>query len=194
MSGSRRPLLLVFAALVVVLAAVVAFVPLGGGAKATPAPGASPGPSSIVIGGSPLLDKPAPALALKNLAGDEVSLADYRGRPVVVNFWASWCIPCRDEFPIFVAAREQYAPQGLEILGVDYKDDVANAQRFADDHGARWPLLADPGQEVYTAYAGFGGVPMSVFIDGEGIVRAVSYGPLSQAGFDDQVKLILPNA
>ena len=171
---------------------VVAFVPLGSKPAATAVPGSSPGSSPIVIGGSPLLDKAAPALVLKDLDGATVSLADYAGRPVVVNFWASWCVPCRDEFPIFVAGRDTYASQGLEILGVTYKDNPVNAQKFADDQGAEWPLLVDPGEAVYTAYSGFGGVPMSVFIDGEGIVRAVSYGPLSEAGFADQVSRILP--
>lgn len=152
----------------------------------------SPGGSPIVVGGSPLLDKPAPPIELKNLAGETVTLASYAGRPVVVNFWASWCVPCRDEFPVFVAAREAHADAGLEILGVVYKDNAENAQRFADDQGAKWPLLQDPGEKVYSAYTGFGGVPMTVFIDGAGVVRAVSYGPLSEAGFQDQVALILP--
>jgi cytochrome c biogenesis protein CcmG/thiol:disulfide interchange protein DsbE len=177
--------LLVAAAAVV---AFVAFVPLGG-----TRPAASPGASPIRIGGSPLVDKPAPPIELTDVDGNAVSLADYAGRPVIVNFWASWCVPCREEFPIFVEGREAYAEQGLEILGVIYKDSAASARAFAVDQGAEWPLLEDPGQEVYDAYIGTG-VPISVFIDGEGIVRSVSYGPLSDAGFADQVGLILPGA
>lgn len=185
MPRSRR---LVTSVLVAALAFSVAACGTTGSTKTT-----SPGGSPIVVGGSPLLDKPAPAIDLKNLAGETVSLASYAGRPVVVNFWASWCVPCRDEFPVFVAAREEHADAGLEILGVVYKDNAENAQRFATDQGAGWPLLEDPGETVYKAYTGFG-VPMTVFIDGEGIVRAVSYGPLSEAGFQDQVALILPEA
>ena len=164
--------------------------PIGSSAPATPGPGGSP----VVVGGSPLVGKPAPPIELMDLAGETVSLADYAGRPVVVNFWASWCVPCRDEFPVFVAAREQYAEEGLEILGVVYKDSAQNAQAFADDQGAEWPLLGDPGEKVYSAYTGFGGVPMTVFVDGEGIVRSVSYGPLSEAVFAYQMGLILPDA
>lgn len=173
------------------LGASLALVAAGCGASGpTPVPGESP----IVVGGSPLLRKPAPPIELKDLSGQTVSLASYAGRPVVVNFWASWCIPCRDEFPVFVAAREAHADAGLEILGVVYKDNAENAQRFADDQGAKWPLLEDPGEAVYKAYTGFGGVPMTVFIDPAGVVQGVSYGPLSEAGFQDQVELILPEA
>lgn len=194
-STNRRPILLVGGLLLVVAIVIALFVPLGGTKPpATPAPGASPGASPVVIGGSPLLGKPAPAIALQNLAGETVSLADYAGRPVIVNFWASWCIPCREEFPIMVAGKQQHADQGLEILGIVYKDNAANAQAFATDHGADWPLLQDPGEKVYTAYSGFGGVPMSAFIDGEGIVRAMSLGPFSQEGFDSYVAQILPAA
>jgi cytochrome c biogenesis protein CcmG, thiol:disulfide interchange protein DsbE len=192
MTARNRPIILALAVIALVVLGVVAFIPLGGKPLPSAAPGATPGSSPIVIGGSPLLDKPAPAIELMALDGNAVSLADYAGRPVVVNFWAPWCIPCREEFPVFVAAREAYAAQGLEILGVVYKDSASAAQAFADDHAAEWPMLADPGEKVYTAYTGFGGVPMTVFIDGGGTVRAVSYGPLSEAGFADQVSTILP--
>ncbi|MFN8620234.1 MAG: redoxin domain-containing protein [Chloroflexota bacterium] len=187
----RRPLLIGGGVILLVILAVVAFVPLGGSSAPTPAPGSSPAPSSIVIGGSPLLGKPAPAFALQDLAGNTVSLADYAGRPVIVNWWASWCIPCREEFPIMVAGLEQHKDQGLEILGIVYKDSATNAQAFATDHDAHWPLLQDPDAKTWSAYYGIG-VPMTAFIDGKGIVQAMSYGPLSQDGFDSYVKQILP--
>ncbi len=116
--------------------------PLGSSAPMTPGPDGSP----IVVGGSPLLGKPAPPIELADLAGGTVSLAEYAGRPVVVNFWASWCVPCRDEFPVFVAGRETYAEQGLEILGVIYKDNAESARTFAEDQGALWPLLQNGAQ------------------------------------------------
>jgi len=188
MNGARRLQRPLVAA--AMLVAIVACGPIGSSVPATPGSDGSP----VVVGGSPLVGKPAPPIELLDLAGDTLRLADFGGRPVVVNFWASWCVPCRDEFPVFVAAREQYAEQGLEILGVIYKDDARNAQAFADDQGAAWPLLEDPGEKVYLAYTGFGGVPMTVFVDGEGVVRSVSYGPLSEAGFADQMELILPDA
>lgn len=189
MHGSRRALgTLPVAAMI--LAMAVAGCGALSSAPVTPDVDGSP----VTVGGSPLVGKAAPPIELVDLAGSTVRLADHAGRPVVVNFWASWCVPCRDEFPVFVDAREKYAADGLEILGVIYKDDARSAQSFADDQGAAWPLLQDPGEKVYTAYTGFGGVPMTVFVDGEGIVRSVSYGPLSEAGFADQMKRILPDA
>jgi cytochrome c biogenesis protein CcmG/thiol:disulfide interchange protein DsbE len=122
-----------------------------------------------------------------------VSLSDLAGRPVILNFWASWCVPCRQEFPVFVAGRAAHADAGLEILGVVYKDDAGNARRFATDNGATWPLLLDPGERTYAAYLGFG-VPYSVFIDAQGVVRGVSFGEVTEAGFADQVARILPQA
>jgi cytochrome c biogenesis protein CcmG/thiol:disulfide interchange protein DsbE len=184
MTNRRLP----FRTLLVVASLALVVVACGStGSSSTPAPGETP----VVVGGSPLLRKPAPPIELQDLSGETVSLGSYQGRPVVVNFWASWCVPCRDEFPVFVDAREQHADAGLEILGVVYKDNAANAQRFADDQGAEWPLLQDPGEKVYNAYLGFG-VPISVFIDPAGIVQGVSYGPLSEEGFQDQLDLILP--
>ena len=187
MNGPRRLLwpLLATAMLLVIGACG----PSGSSAPATRGANGSP----IVVGGSPLLGKAAPAIELMDLSGKKVSLADYAGRPVIVNFWASWCVPCRNEFPVFVTARETYKEQGLEVLGVVYKDNPTSAQAFADDHGALWPLLEDPDSKVYDAYLGFG-VPMSVFIDGQGVVRSVSFGELRQAGLEDQMKLILPAA
>lgn len=146
------------------------------------------------MGGSPLLGKPAPAFTLEDLAGTPVSLADYAGRPVIVNFWASWCVPCREEFPAFRAARAAHADAGLEILGIIHKDAPSSAQAFADAQGAAWPLLADPGEAVYAAYRGVGGIPISIFVDGAGIVRAVSFGPLSEEALAIQLKTILPAA
>lgn len=139
-------------------------------------------PDVIEITGSPLVGRAAPAFSLTRLdGGGTVSLSDFAGRPVVINFWASWCIPCAEEFPLLSGARRQHAPAGLEILGVVHDDDPAAAQRFADAHGATWPLLLDPANEAWRAYGGVF-LPVTFFVDREGVVRAVSYGtPTEQA-------------
>lgn len=179
LSARRRPLaLLLLGAAVVVAAVIVLYFPLGS---------ASP----TIIGGSPLLGKPAPEIDLATLTGTHARLSDYRGRPVVVNFWASWCIPCRSEFPLLVGAHGEYAGRGLEILGVIHKDGETEARAFAASQGAGWPMLQDADDVAWNAYGGVG-MPMTFFIDTGGVVRAVSYGPLTDAGFKQQVATIVP--
>ncbi|HEY5521062.1 MAG TPA: TlpA disulfide reductase family protein [Candidatus Limnocylindrales bacterium] len=153
----------------------------------------APGPSSsvIVIGRNPLVGQPAPAFSLQTVDGQTVSLADLRGRPVIVNFWASWCLPCRDEFPLLGAAYNKYAPQGLQIVGVIHDDGPQTATDFARQYLATWPLVLDPGDSTYKAYDGGVGVPISYYIDRTGIVRAVSYGPPPSGFLDQQISQIL---
>jgi cytochrome c biogenesis protein CcmG, thiol:disulfide interchange protein DsbE len=159
---------------------------LGGAGSVQAGPGSSP----IVIGGSPLLGKPAPDFSLVDLDGHTVRLADYRGRPVVVNFWASWCIPCRAEFALFARARRAHQGEGMEILGVIYKDSPEAAGAFMKSHGGAWPGLIDPGGAVARAYI-VPGAPTSYYIDRSGVVRAVSYGPPPEDVFENQLGKIL---
>jgi cytochrome c biogenesis protein CcmG/thiol:disulfide interchange protein DsbE len=144
----------------------------------------------IVIGSDPNFNRPAPDIELQTLDSQRVSLAALRGRPVIVNFWASWCIPCREEFPLLVDAYHKYAPQGLEIVGVIHDDDAQSATDFARSYGATWPLALDPNDQAWGAFkAAF--VPVSYYIDRDGIVRAVSYGPPPSGFLDDQIAQIL---
>ena len=149
--------------------------------------------SPTVIGGHPLLDAPAPDFALRDLDGKEVSLSDYRGRPVIVNFWASWCIPCREEFPLLKGARERYGADGLEVLGVVFEDDPEAARAYMAKAGASWPGLVDPDGEVAAAYY-VNGPPLSFFVDPEGVVRSIAYGPPPSGTLDDRIAAILPDA
>jgi cytochrome c biogenesis protein CcmG/thiol:disulfide interchange protein DsbE len=143
-----------------------------------------------VIIGSPLLDKPAPDFELATLDGRRVHLSDYRGKPVIVNFWASWCIPCRDEFPLFVSTRQTHAAAGLEILGIVHQDSSDAAGAFARQMGGNWPLLLDPDQIAWKAYQGLG-VPSTYFIDRQGVVRATSLGPVLASALPGQLAKIL---
>jgi len=152
--------------------------------------GGQPSPSVLVIGGSPLLGKAAPDIALQDLDGNTVRLSELRGKPVVLNFWASWCIPCRDEFPQFVAARGEHVADELQIVGVVHNDVAGSARDFAATQGALWPMLMDPANTAWDAYGGVG-VPMTFFIDRDGIVRAASLGPVTAAGLKQQLATIL---
>jgi cytochrome c biogenesis protein CcmG, thiol:disulfide interchange protein DsbE len=181
---------LVVAAAVATLAIfVVLFVPLGG------SPAAKPGASvdSLVVGGHPLVGKPAPEIDLLTIDGEPVKLSELRGQPVLVNFWATWCPPCREEFPLMASAYAKHETDGLEILGVMHQDLADGARAFAQDTGATWPILADPEDTAYQDYLVVG-LPTSFFIDAEGIVRAFSLGGFSEDGLAAQLETILPEA
>src|SRR6202011_5946788 len=108
---------------------------------------------------SQMRGKPAPAFTLVTLDGKKVSLSDYKGRPVLVNFWATWCGPCKVEMPWFEEFRKQYASQGFEILGLT--DDVEAGKdviaKTAGKTGVTYPILLTDGK-VQKAYAGQGGL------------------------------------
>jgi cytochrome c biogenesis protein CcmG/thiol:disulfide interchange protein DsbE len=145
------------------------------------------GRDRVTVTGSPLLDQPAPDLQLETLDGHRVRLADLRGQPVIVNFWASWCEPCKEEFPLFRDAYAEHADEGLEILGVIHDDFAPSARDFARSQGATWPLLLDPDDAAYRVL----GLPSTYYIDREGIVRAVAFGPPSSGSLELQLRKVL---
>ena len=148
-------------------------------------------PDSVVVGGHPLVGQPAPEIDLPTLDGRQVTLSGLRGRPVLINFWATWCIPCRDEFPLMAAAYEEHAADGLEILGIVHDDTPEGARDFAAEMGATWPLLLDGDDVAWHDYAGVG-MPTSFFVDADGVIRAFSFGGFSEDGLAAQLKTILP--
>ncbi|PXY25379.1 TlpA family protein disulfide reductase [Prauserella muralis] len=132
---------------------------------------------------SPLIGKPAPAANLPNLEGDgAVSLADLRGQIVVVNFWASWCVACREEHPALVSAANNYRAAGVVFVGVNYQDQRGAAIRFLDEMGRGDPsayrYVTDPGSKLALDFGVFG-VPETFFIDRAGTVVGKIAGPSS---------------
>jgi cytochrome c biogenesis protein CcmG/thiol:disulfide interchange protein DsbE len=107
---------------------------------------------------------PAPAFRLDRLdQPGKLSLASYRGQPVIINFWASWCIPCKEEAPLLESVWKQYRDQGLVVLGVDINDVRSEARRFARENGMSYPLAYDGPGETTTDY-GLTGVPETFFV------------------------------
>ena len=116
---------------------------------------------SLEIGG------PAPPFALEGLDGSEVSLAALDGKVVVLNFWASWCQPCRLEMPDFQKAWEEHRDQGVVFVGIAVDDLASEASRFAQQVGVTYPLALDATGDVARAYA-LRGLPSTYFIDRQG--------------------------
>jgi len=136
--------------------------------------------------------QPAPGITGTALDGTAVDLEAYRGRPVVVNFWASWCTPCREEFPLFAERLAELGPRdGLVMIGVLYKDDPASAQRFLDEFGETWPTIPDPDNEIAADYRVVA-PPQTYFIDAEGILRGIQIGEVREEDFATQYAKIAP--
>jgi peroxiredoxin len=121
----------------------------------------------------------APDFALSDLGGTPIRLGDLRGQVVVVNFWATWCPPCRVEAPALQAASQRYAQQGVIFLGVDQREDAATVQQFAAEFGLTYPLLLDTDGAVAAMYQVLG-IPTTVFVDAQGVVAARHVGPLTE--------------
>ena len=139
---------------------------------------------------APAPGDPAPTFSLPGLDGGCVRLADLRGQPVVVNFWASWCNPCRKEFPQLRGASDQYRGDGLEVIGVTFRDIPVDSRRFAAEERADWPLAVDDGGLVADAYR-VTAVPQTLFIRPDGTISARIYGPFSARELDKEISKIL---
>jgi cytochrome c biogenesis protein CcmG, thiol:disulfide interchange protein DsbE len=133
---------------------------------------------------------PAPDFVLADLDGNPVRLADLRGRPVVLNFWASWCGPCVEEFPLLREAATAHADEGLAVIGVVYRDRSEAALDFMARNGGTWPAAMDPGDRVANAY-GILGPPETYFIARDGTIAARQFGPVDADSLDTQLATIL---
>jgi thiol-disulfide isomerase/thioredoxin len=140
---------------------------------------------------SQMRGKPAPAFTLVTLDGKKVSLSDYKGRPVLVNFWATWCAPCKVEMPWFEEFNKQYAAQGFAILGL--ADDVDSGKdtiaKVAQRTGVTYPILLTDGkvQKSY-APAGMDYLPMSFYVDRNGVIVEETAGLGSKDEIEAHIK------
>jgi len=136
-----------------------------------------------------LRGKTAPTFVLTNLEGKKVSLSDYKGRPVLVNFWATWCGPCKVEMPWFEDFRKQYAAQGFEVLGLADDTDAGKdtIAKVAQKAGVSYPILLTDGK-VQTAYGGLDVLPMSFYVDRNGLVVEETAGLGSRDEIEANIK------
>ena len=133
----------------------------------------------------------APEMALPRLgAPGKASLADYRGKVVVLNMWASWCTPCRDEVPLLQKTQEQIAPKGGTVLGVDTQDVSSDALKFLQTRDATFPSLRDRDRS-YTHEFGVTGYPETFIIDRQGRVAALRRFPVTRQWLDQHLTPLL---
>lgn len=143
---------------------------------------------------SALLERAAPEWTLTTLDGETLSSSDLAGRPYLVNFWASWCVPaCVDEHPVLADAHAEHGDT-VAIVGVLYQDDPADAEAFLARYGdAGYPHVIDASGSLAIDF-GVTGPPETFFVDAEGIVRHRQWGPLTDATMARQLSAIVPAA
>jgi len=163
-----------------------------GGTPPTAVPsGGSADDSPAAQGLSDLRGKPAPAFTLKTPDGKTVSLADYKGKAVLLNFWATWCGPCKLEMPWLIDLQKKYAAQGFTVLGVSEDDGPAkDVSSFATKMGVDYPIVLSD-DKLNKAYGGVDYLPTSYYIGRDGKVLVETGGIISQSEMEADIQKIL---
>lgn len=136
--------------------------------------------SSFFTQTAPVEGSRAPDFRLRTLDGDIVQLSDYRGQVVLVNFWATWCAPCRQEMPDI---QQRFEEGNFAVLAVNFNEDPELVSAFVDELGLSFPVLLDPGAAIQKVYQ-VRGYPTSFFIDEEGVIRIMHLGIMDAATLD----------
>ena len=137
-----------------------------------------------------VMDQAAPQLTLNNLQGQPVSLADYRGKVVLVNNWATWCPPCKSELPDLQAYYNAHNRQGFIIVAIESGEPAAEVINFVKQNGMTFPVLIDPNSKALEAFKNWD-LPSSYVIDQQGSLRMDWTGPLSRAALEKYITPLL---
>ncbi|MGA7571526.1 MAG: TlpA disulfide reductase family protein [Candidatus Aquilonibacter sp.] len=145
--------------------------------------------SSHGVGSTARIGQSAPDWTDPLVSGGSLSMAQLRGKPVFMDFFATWCPPCNDEAPEVNAAYKTYAPQGLQVVGIDVEENAQKAKQFVSQHQLTYPAVVDSGtlSDLYS----INGMPVGVFIDKNGVIRRIEVGQLSSAQLNADIKSIL---
>jgi thiol-disulfide isomerase/thioredoxin len=177
----RNPVVLV------VIALIVALMLWAGIRQTRRKAGPSPEGSATAMKG-----KVAPDFSLVTLDGKPAKLSDFRGKAVLLNFWATWCEPCKIEMPWFVDFQKQYGPQGLQIVGVAMDDaDTKDIAKFAQDMHVDYPILVgkdDERESIANAYGGVQFLPETLYLDRDGKILNKMFGLVNRSEIEDNIK------
>ncbi|MBE3558032.1 MAG: TlpA family protein disulfide reductase [Ktedonobacteraceae bacterium] len=142
---------------------------------------------------SPLIGKPAPDFTLPQLnnSGQNLRLADFKGKPVILNFWASWCDPCKEEAPLLQKAWLDLQKQDVVLIGIDGQEPASKGMQFLQKYGITYPNVQDTARGTTAVDYGVTGLPETVFINRNGVVVAKWIAPLSEQALQYEVAKIL---
>ena len=144
-----------------------------------PVPSPAPGEITVV----------APAFTLNDLNGNSVSLSDFKGKVVILNFWATWCPPCKKEIPDFIDLQTQYGSKGVQIVGIAL-DQPDKVRAFAQQNGLNYSVLLGD-QEIAVKYGGITGIPTTIVIDRKGKIVSQFEGFRPRSVFETEIKKLL---
>lgn len=151
--------------------------------------------AALVLAAPPknaLLNKPAPTLSRVTLGNERVDLAGLQGRVVLLNFWATWCAPCRVEMPRFVQWQEKYKAEGLSIVGVSMDDDSEPVKDLMRKRSLNYPVVMGD-EKLGLTYGGVLGLPVTYLIDRKGIIRARYQGATNLDAMEREIRQLLNN-
>jgi peroxiredoxin len=131
----------------------------------------------------------APDFSLLTLDGEQITLSELRGHPVMINLWATWCAPCRIEMPHIQDRFERYADEGFVVLAVDFDEPAEIVAEFRDELGLTFDLLLDPGAEVQELYRNRS-YPSTFFVDANGVIQVQHIGVMTEGQLDENLAAI----
>jgi peroxiredoxin len=141
-------------------------------------------------GSGPRVGQLAPDFTLMDLDGDPITLSDYRGKIVFLNFWATWCPPCRQEMPAIESFYNEHKDEDVVVIGVDLRETVAEVRHFIEEGGYTWTFVIDTNGQVNRDYRVIA-IPASFFLDREGVIRAKTVGPMTRQAMEASLSMAM---
>jgi peroxiredoxin len=132
----------------------------------------------------------APDFTLTGLDGKKLALSDYKGKVVLLDFWATWCTPCREEIPHFIEMQNKYGPQGFQVIGISMDDDAKPVREYYDKYKLNYPVAVGD-DKLAERFGGMLGLPVNFIIDREGRIHKKYLGATNVSVFDEEVSKLL---